>query len=230
MLNKVFQKLGLVRTDVKKEIKEEVVVKEELVRIPTFPYQSIYGALGLQISKSQIDWERCRDRFQTKTDVGGIDSFLFYHKDGTGDNVIKFMKTFETACNCPPEQMLTLKKTTNKNVLWVGMSEWWKYRVRRSLLTALLRCGQNFTTDTGDGFQTALNSEYYLASTKDAIDCFLSGKTSVKMKRNVAFGGWYNFFTGKSKDQIDKCLVKLKRKRKVEEIAPKPEEVKPEEK
>lgn len=230
MLTKLLQTLGITKA---RDVMSEAT-KEEVVRIPSFPYQNIYGALGIQTSKSQIDWERCRDRFQTKTDTNPVESFLFYHKDGTGDNVIKFLKTFEAACNCPLDQCVTFKKTTNKNVLFVGLSEWWKYRVRRSLLTALLRCGQNFTTDTGDGFQQALNSEYYLASTKDAVEKFLAGHTAIKMQKNISFPGWYAFFNGKSKDQIEKCLVRLKRKRKesVEaqtgELAPEPAAVREE--
>ena len=185
--------------------------KDDLVKIPSFAYQNIYGALGIQTSKSAIDWERCRDRFQNKSEA--ISSFLFYHKDNTGDNVIKFMRTFEAACGVPDGQELTIKKTTNKNVLWIGLTDWWKYRVRRSLLTALLRCGQNFINDTGEGFLTALYSEYYLSGTKEAVEWFMTGHTAVKMKKNLSFPGWHNYFAHKQKSQIEGCLVKLKRKR-----------------
>jgi hypothetical protein len=200
---------------------EQEKEKEEIVRIPSSPYQSV-GALGIQTSKSQIEWDTCRDRFQSKTDAKKVESFLFYHEAGRGDNVINFMRTFEAACGCPHDQGINFKKTSNKNVLWVGLSEWWNYRVRRSLLTALLRCGQSFTEDTGKGFVKALNSQYYLSGTTTAVEAFLSGKTACKMKKNYGFGGWHNFFNGKTKDQIDKCLVKLKRRK--EGVPPEPVE------
>lgn len=214
MIGKVLSSLGLAG--------EKVVEKpaEDRVRIPSFPYQNIYGALGIQTSKSTIEWERCRDRFQTKTEANPVDSFLFYHKDGAGDNVIEFLRTFEEACNCPADQRVTFKKTTNKNVLFVGVSEWWKYRVRRSLLTALLRCGQNYTERNATSFWAAVVSEYYLANNPAAVEAFLDGRTAVKMKKTEGFGGWYAYFGSKSRDQIDRCLVKLKRKRKEPEAAP----------
>lgn len=187
---------------------------EDIVKLPTFPYNNIYGALGIQTSKSQIDWERCRDRFQNKTESATIKSFLFFHRDGTGDNVVRFIKTFESACDCPQDMEIKFKKTNNKNVIHVEMSDWWRYKVRRSLLTALLRCGQNFTEDTGACFTKTLNSEYYTSSTKAALDAFLEGRTACKMQRHANFPGWYAFFNGKQKDQVERCLVKLKKKKK----------------
>jgi hypothetical protein len=191
-------------------------MKEEIVKIPNFPYKNIYGALGIQTSNTQVDWERCRDRFQTRTEQNPVDHFLFYFKDGTADLVINFMKTVEAACKCPQDKQLVFKKTSNDNVLWVGINDWWKQRVRRSLLTALLRCGQNFEKDTGECFVNALNSEHYISTTKEAITAFLEGRSSVKMKKNTVFSGWMQFFTAKSREQIDLCLVRLARKKKEE--------------
>lgn len=201
---------------------EKPVDKQEIVRLPSFAYQTV-GALGIQASKSQITWFTCRDSFQGASEH--IDFLLFYHQKDGGDRVINFIKTFEAACACPPDQGITFKKTSNPNCLWVGLSEWWKYRVRRSLLTALLRVGQSFAKDTGQDFVNTMNSMYYLDQTKTAVERFLSGHTACKMRRNE-FSGWHAYFSTRTKEQIDKCLVKLKKKKRETE---QPEEAKKEE-
>lgn len=192
--------------------------KEDLVKVPTSTYRNITGALGLINNNGAIEWERCRDRFQTATD-NGAKSFLFFHKNNVGQDVIDFIRTFEQACNCPPDQELDMKRTTDKNVLWIGMSDWWRYRVRRSLLTALLRCGQEFTDKTGPGFVAALNSQPYLSQTKDAVEYFMSGHTACKIQRNTHFPGWQLFFQSKPKSQIEACLVKLKKRKEAKNEA-----------
>lgn len=183
---------------------------EEVVKIPKFAYQGINGAFGIQTNKT-IDWERCRERFQNKTENDVVKSFLFYCADGTTDNVIKFIKTVESICDCPED--IKFKKTDHKNVIFVEMGSWWKQRVRRSLLTALLRCGQHFKSDTGNGFVEALNSEHYTSATREAVEVFLSGRTAVKMKKSQSFTGWHDFFAHKNKTNILDCLVKLKKKK-----------------
>lgn len=190
-------------------------MSKEIVEIPPIGAYStgLEGALGL-VTGTTIEWEKCRDRFQTKSEF--IKSFLFLHTNGTGDNVIEFIKTFEQACSCPDGQELQIKKTNRNNVLWIGLSDWWSYRVRRSLLTALLRCGQNFTKRNGKGFEEALNSLPYLSSTKDAVEYFMSGHTACKISSRQSFPGWQHFFSNKTKNQIETCLVKLKRKKKNE--------------
>lgn len=182
----------------------------EEIKVPSFPYSSgIDGHFGIQTSKSQVKWENCRDRFQTASET--LQSFLFFHS-GKGKNVVNFIRTFEAACNCPYDQELVMKDTTNKDVMWVGMSEWWRYRLRRSLLTALLRCGRKFVKDTGKDFAAALNSEIYMNSTKTAVEWFMSGHTACRMRRHETFPGWQHFFQTKTKGQIEAVLVKVKKK------------------
>ena len=82
--------------------------------------------------------------------------------------------------------------------------------MRRSLLTALLRCGQQFDDRTGKGFTKALYSLKYTLDTKYAIERFLAGYTASKLKRREGFGGWQSLFG--SKYAADKYLVKLKKR------------------
>lgn len=191
--------------------------KEEVVKIPSFAYQNINGALGI-VGNGTIDWLRCRDQFQAKTEARPVDSFLFYHAAGTRDRVINFIRTVESAANCPKDMVLTFKPTSHKEVLWVGLTAWWKHRVRRSLLTALLRCGQNFDQDNAVGFKKALDSQYYVSGTKLAMEAFLAGRSAVKLAKTMPFTGWHAFFAGKNRNQVEECLVKLKRKKRLKKV------------
>lgn len=183
----------------------------DVVQIPPVgTYNVVDGGLGI-VKGNAIGWESCRETFHTRSDQ--IDSFLFYLKFDSGD-VIKFMQVFQAACNCPQDQMVVIKKTTHERVLWVGMSPWWKYRARRSLLTALLRSGMNFTDNSSKGFLKALYSTEYLSATKYAVDAFLNGKNSFKLRRRDSFDGWQNFFEFRAHADTNAILIKLKRRGK----------------
>src|SRR5581483_3766707 len=134
--------------------------------------------------------------------------------------------------------------TNDKNILHIQLSPWWKYPVRRSFLTACLRAGQQFTEHTVAGFEKALYSQHYLASTKQAVSVFLGGRTACRLKKVTSqnFGGWYNHFLGrKTEEAVRQTLVRVlpeghpgkakaeeERKLRAEERAKKAEEKKAE--
>lgn len=190
---------------------------EERVKIPTFAYKNIQGSFGI-INGGNIQWEGCRDRFQSVSNPENVMEFVFYHNDGAADDVIEFIKTIEEIIKLPVADRLQIKKTTNKSVLWIRMSPWWKYKMRRSLLTALLRCGQNYKERTAACFEKALYSFYYTASTKAAISRFLEGYTAAALKKNTQFDGWYQYFYQKPADTVNKTLVKLRKKTPFDEF------------
>jgi hypothetical protein len=188
--------------------------------IPTFLYKNIEGSFGIMTRDAaakvtHINWEGCRDRFQTASNSDNVMDFLFYHNDGAADNVISFIKTVEEVISkrskvpLKDTDRLHIQKTNNKNVLYVKMSSWWKYRLRRSLLTALLRCGQFYIERTPKYFELALFSQYYTAETKPAVTEFLHGRTGSKLKKKDHVDGWYQFFAGKQKDGVRKTLCRI---------------------
>jgi hypothetical protein len=100
------------------------------------------------------------------------------------------------------------------NISWFRVSPWWtKTSMKRSLFTALLRCGQNYNSKI-DNFEEALLSVLYIKHTEYAVRRFLDGHTKYTGKRK----GWYNQFRWgggpysdpkmPTKDQIDKLLVR----------------------
>lgn len=211
-------------------------------KIPKFPYKKIEGSFGVIARSgigtkdekiSNITWEGCRDRFQSSSAPEPVMDFLFYHQEGTANHVIDFMRTVEEVIKLKPEDRIEFKKTTHPNVIYVKMSAWWKYPIRRSLLTALLRCGQVYKDRTVKAFEKALFSQYYLAQTKPAVSAFMQGKTASKLKKSArqGFQGWYAHFQGKNEDAVKGTLTRVLPEghpNKPKPPEPKPEAVKEE--
>lgn len=181
----------------------------EKIKIPSI-YGSSVGGLGV-FNNGTINWQTCRDSFHSITSQKRYDGFFFSCSRGTIERVKKFVEQVQQIAKVDPKNYIVFKETTNKDILWVELNEWWNYPVRRSLLTALLRCGMKFSEDTGECFVKALNSQPYLKQTKNATERFLEGATAVKIKKNV-FSGWQNQFANKTPEQVKKILVKLKKK------------------
>jgi len=228
MLGKKKKKVERVTSPVDAKIQRSIKVVrpadlEDVVAVPNTPYTNMVGSFGTMTKKGDkvtgINWEGCRDRFQTASESPAYLEFLFCHDPKTGDNIIDFVHTVEEIIRLKSEDRVTLKKTTNPNIIYVRLSPWWKYRLRRSLLTALLRCGQDYTERTAECFEKALFSKYYTSQTKPAVVEFLKGRTASKLKRSSSFGGWYQLFVNKKTDDAKKVLTRL---------LPKPEDKPPE--
>jgi hypothetical protein len=191
-----------------------------VMTVPAFAYRNMFGSFGIiqgtldadknRTKISSVTWEGCRDRFQSQTEGNGIRDFLFFFNNGTVDHVIDFVRTVEKVVKLEPKDQVEFHKTNDANCLYVKMSDWWAYRLRRSLLSALLRCGQMYTDRTAAGFDKALYSQYYTSATKPAIEQFLKGRTGSKLKKRTNFSGWYNQFSGKSEKDVLQTLVKVK--------------------
>lgn len=195
--------------------KEKVMEKDKVmpkIKVPTI-YGAGKGALGVFTTPSNVYWYTCRDQFHAATEKRH-EGFFFSCQAGTKKNVIEFMKRVEQSANVTQENSLQIQETDQKDVLWIVLNDWWNYRVRRSLLTAFLRAGQDFKEDTGKGFTDAINASPYFSTTKPAVERFLEGATSLKIKKGH-FSGWQDKFYNKNAEQVKAMLVKLK-KNKVE--------------
>ncbi len=205
------------------KVKDVAVAELETIQIPPNAYKNIFGSFGIITKKDDkitaIQWEGCRDRFQSQTNGEAVMDFLFFHNNGTGDNVVAFLRTLEEVIALPAEDRCEVKKTNNANVLYIKMSGWWKYKLRRSLLTALLRCGQNYTEKTAKGFEKALYSQYYLAQTKPAVEQFLKGRTGSKLSKNAGNSGWYAHFVNQNEQKVRETLVRVTPKTPEEQAA-----------
>lgn len=199
-------------------------ISGDSVKIPALPYGNMTGSFGTMKKNGDkttgITWEGCRDRFQSTSEPAAYTEFLFYCKAGTANHVLDFIRTVEELIHLPQEDRVTLRTTSTNDIIYVAFSNWWKYRVRRSLLTALLRCGQEYTERTAFRFRRALYSQYYTAATKPAVEQFiLKGRNAIKgLKKNHGFSGWHQMFVNaKDATAVRKYLVK--------KLPPKPPEV-----
>lgn len=204
------------------ESKGEEKMKEssEVMAIPGSPYQTA-GSFGIIKSGANnvksITWHTCRDRFQQDTETVDTRDFVFCHNPGASGNIIEFIRTVETVLKLDDEDCLQFFRTNSPNCLYVRLSDWWKYRVRRSLLTALMRVGQTYTEHTGAAFDKTLKSHMYLSDNAYALDTFLSGKWGSRLKKKRAFMGWYQEFHGKTPAEVNEILVRLKKGNKEKE-------------
>lgn len=185
----------------------------DIVKMPKFmAAPGRMGCFGL-LRNGVWEWENCRERFQTKSDPAEMTSFFFNHNAGRGTDVIEFMRTVEQAVRLPAEDALIFNMTDHNDKLQVVMSTWWKYRLRRSLMSALLRCGLAYTSNDGERFVAALKSQPYTVHTWKAVERFLCGYTASKLKKTTPFGGWQQFFDSQNDVLIQKTLVKKKRRK-----------------
>ncbi len=170
------------------------------------------------LKKGNPNWdvETCRENLHNYFN-SHPDQMEFYFCAGgpqIAQRVIRFFGVVEPAANVTEEDRVKIEVTSDKTMLHVVMSPWWRNTVRRSLLTALLYSSRAYSEETAKGFNDALNSDDYTSETRAAIDLFLSGHTAIKNKSvsKQGFNGWYSLFTQANFDP-SKVLTRIKRKK-----------------
>ena len=157
-----------------------------------------------------LEWLYCREYFQDESQ--GIRRFLFCHKPNRCRNIAFFIHKIEEKLAL--KERTVIGPTQRYNISWVRVSSWWtNTSMKRSLFTALIRCGQNYNTKT-DNFDEALFSVLYTKHTEYAVKRFLDGHTRYTGKKK----GWYNQFRWGAgtpeeprmpdEEAVDKLLVK----------------------
>lgn len=147
-----------------------------------------------------INWHYCRDVFNPY--LYKIDIFFYAHKLNKGINILYFMQKIEKKLIIFSDYGPTQKKS----IMWIRPSKWWTTKpIRRSLLTLLIRCGENYDFKKNN-FKDALFSDPYSKATKYAINRFLSGHTHYTGSKK----GWFDQFDENkfSKKYIDSLLSK----------------------
>ena len=160
-------------------------------------------------------FESCREKFLTKI-TNRTKGFYFRHKKNGGANVAAFiLKT---------EEILKLKERsefalTNEDcVLWIEPCKFWNNcKMKRALLTILLRAGIRYDRNI-DNYEQAAFKENYLKITQKAFKRFLFGYTKYIGEEPHGSSaletyGWVYFFKQKSNKDIKQVWV-LPRKKK----------------
>lgn len=178
-----------------------------------YGYLDGYGKIRWRHDKiDYIDWATCRDVFLGAS--ARCKSFLFWHGRTFGHNqktiqtrIIRLIERVEDAIKLKAKDRLKFEPTSNKNVVLVVMSPFWRARHCRSLLSALLRVGKYYNRN----LNSALDEEWVLSGTKDAVKRFMAGHTHFTGKY---FTGWYDEFSIGNEEKLVKRRKSASRKRK----------------
>lgn len=135
---------------------------------------------------SANEWMFCREYFLD--DSQGVRRMLFSHKKDKSYNIAAFFNKFEQKLRVKSRSVFG--PTQRSTITWLQVSTFWSTAsMKRSLFTALLRCGANYSW-VKDNFDEALTSIQYTRQTEVAVRRFLSGYTRYTGNRT----GWYSQF------------------------------------
>lgn len=150
------------------------------------------GSFALQPLRGKpIFWEHCRENFGLKF-LENTKGFFFSHPENKAEDIANFLIKLEyiIQLNFVDDNVVfsTFRKTCRNNVVWIEPSEFWRScKMKRSLLTILVRCGMNYFSDF-DNFDDALFGNYkeniYIKETKVAFLRFMFGFTDWNSKEH----------------------------------------------
>lgn len=153
-------------------------------------------------------FETCRERFGIRWNEDTI-GFFFTHPVDKGYSVATFLKKTEMVLKQTEFSQYAL--TNRDKILWVEPSPFWKScRMKRSLLTILLRAGILYDPKA-DNYEQALFAEKFVHPTKSAVMRFLFGFTkyvgpSIDDQVSIESRGWKHVFDGQGSSFIQNCL------------------------
>lgn len=132
-------------------------------------------------------WYTCREDFHGENHKR-TRRILFTCGEHNAHNVADFINRIERILKIPRDQRTFFAATGRSKIVWMQVSAWWyRYSIRRSLFTILLRAGKHYT---GENFDEIVSEATYLNNTQNAFTRFLQGFTKCT-KRTV---GWYKTF------------------------------------
>jgi hypothetical protein len=143
----------------------------------------------------------CREQFHRVRPTGMI---LFHTNSKFVRCTVAFIKRIENELGLRERsKFYTTQRTT---VFLMKTSSWWdEYSVRRSLLTVFLRAGRNYKSRKNNFNHTLYRGNYYLESTRPAVERFMQGYTKLRSK---FCGGWVSEFQTRDEDYVSVRLVK----------------------
>lgn len=164
------------------------------------------GSFALE---SPFRFETCRERFAKSWDEN-TRGWYFKHEENKGLNVASFLNKTEKILDL--KEFSVFAKTNRKTILWIEPSDFWKEcRMKRSLLTILVRAGILYEINT-DNYEEALFQQTYLAHTKNAVLRFLFGFTKyigpdIDSGTTLESKGWKTIFDGKDCEYVKRNLI-----------------------
>jgi hypothetical protein len=167
-----------------------------------------YYALFRPDPNCSPNWQKCRETFAGEFDSATA-GFYFSHDDGQSENIARFINKVEIVADIDEKSLFYL--TDKSFAMWIEPSMFWRECVlKRSLLTAFLRCGMKYKWEQ-DNFDDALWSQSYTKITEHAVKRFLFGFTKIASWEGYTTGnknGWQTIFENKTVEQVRKQLVR----------------------
>ena len=179
-----------------------------MLKIPNTIYGNSSGDFGRIFWRRKdvidyIEWLSCRDAFLLEN----VKSFLFCARFRAGRRVIRFINKIEDMLGL--EKRLQIEPTSIADVLLVKLTSFWYKKHCKSLLTALLRAGQDYDRS----LYRALAKSRYFEHTMPAVKLFLDGHT--KLKKSYDFVGWVDNFIYMDEETAGEILIILHRLKKL---------------
>lgn len=152
-------------------------------------------------------WYTCRERFGAAS--GKLKYFYFFCNSGKLKNIFNFLEDFQTIAKIKKKDQFLVKQFEDKHIGAIILSYWWRANLRKSLLTALIRIGENYIRSNKSKYHalmhTIQHNSFYGNPTYKAIKLFISGRNEYIKKRGR--GGWVNTFRNKNEDKIKEILL-----------------------
>ena len=165
------------------------------------------GSFGLDIEPYRF--ETCRERFGRQWD-SKTKGFYLKHPANAGYAIATFLKKTELILNQTEFSQYSL--TNRDTVLWIEPTKFWmECRMKRSLLTILVRAGIMYDPKL-DNYEEALFNEKWAKPTKLAVMRFLFGFTkyvgpNIDDQPSIETRGWKFIFEGKDENYIKQFLT-----------------------
>jgi len=144
------------------------------------------GNFALDSESGRVShWDTCREQFAAKF-FETTEGFFFSHRENKGYDIANLIHKFESVIKISHDDYKfdnsEYSFTNSPHVLFIKVSRFWRECFfRRSLLTLIIRCGQNYDS-TIDNFDEAIFDEKYkettyINETKMAVFRFMFGFT-----------------------------------------------------
>lgn len=175
---------------------------EDLVKI-LIPYKEINNSLSVATAKRNgffvaEQFYNCREIFHEDFPIAS--NLLVCIPSYKKTRLIKLFEFIESELNILKRTKVCI--TQRKNIFFVKLSNFWKSKIKFSLLTLLIRAGCRISNDLS--LFSLVTKSSYLKKTYNAFYLFFSGNTKYYGKKN----SWFKEFKNKSKEECEKLLKK----------------------
>jgi hypothetical protein len=127
----------------------EAIEADEVFRIPKMTILPAPGSFAKVSGPYEGCWYNCREEFHWVNEK--TRRFLYSHRLGTHTRIVDFIEKIEKKLGLKAKERTRFRRTQYGRVSLVVMSSWWRFSIRRSLFTALLRAGHWFESRSRDG-------------------------------------------------------------------------------